>query len=167
MDKIIRSKLPIRREEVTREEARRRILAQEEPYKLEILESIPATEPISIYHIGDQWWDLCAGPHVESTGSINSDAISLQSVAGAYWKGDEKNAMLQVSLPSSLSPDGQSFRESTEPLGRRQHNSLTIRNFSRNRRPATIGRLERNSISSQSKKRQEAAWSFGTAKEPS
>jgi threonyl-tRNA synthetase len=97
MDKIIRAKLPIRREEVSREEARRRILEQDEPYKLELLDSIQ-TEPITIYHIGDRWWDLCAGPHVESTGHLNPAAISLQSVAGAYWKGDEKNVMLQVTL---------------------------------------------------------------------
>ncbi len=74
---------------------RRRILEQNEPYKLEILENIK-TEPISLYHIGDKWWDLCAGPHVENTGNLDSSAINLESVAGAYWKGDEKNVMLQV-----------------------------------------------------------------------
>lgn len=50
-----------------REEARRRIEALGEPFKLEILDSIK-TEPITLYHVGDQWWDLCAGPHVETTG---------------------------------------------------------------------------------------------------
>lgn len=65
-----------------------------EPYKLELLDSIK-TEPITIYHIGDQWWDLCAGPHLESTGKLDSRGIELQSLAGAYWRGDEKNAMLQ------------------------------------------------------------------------
>ena len=94
MDRIIKADLPIRREEVSREEARARILAQNEPFKLELLDSIK-TEPITIYHIGDQWWDLCAGPHVESTGKLPSRGIELQSVAGAYWRGDEKNAMLQ------------------------------------------------------------------------
>ena len=90
----MKSDLPITREEVSREEARSRILAQNEPYKLEILESIK-TEPITIYHIGNQWWDLCAGPHVESTGRLNPKSVELISVAGAYWRGDEKNAMLQ------------------------------------------------------------------------
>ena len=52
---------------VDREEARARIEALGEPFKLEILDSIK-TEPITMYHIGDQWWDLCAGPHVETTG---------------------------------------------------------------------------------------------------
>jgi threonyl-tRNA synthetase len=44
---------------------------------------------------GNEWWDLCAGPHVETTGQIEKKAIELESVAGAYWRGDEKNAMLQ------------------------------------------------------------------------
>ncbi len=56
-----------RREEVTREEARTRISALNEPFKLEILDSIK-TEPITLYHIGSEWWDLCAGPHVADTG---------------------------------------------------------------------------------------------------
>lgn len=93
MDKIIRQKLPLVREEVTPDEARRRIDAQGEPYKLEILSGLQ--EPITLYHIGDRWWDLCAGPHVEHTGQLDSKAILLESVAGAYWRGDENNAMLQ------------------------------------------------------------------------
>ena len=67
-----------------------------------------ATAPITIYHIGEPavegeepkgglkpWWDLCAGPHVEHTGLLPKDAISLESIAGAYWRGDEKRPMLQ------------------------------------------------------------------------
>lgn len=94
MDKIISKDYPIYAEEVTREEAKRRIEEIGEPFKLEILDSIK-TEPITIYHIGDQWWDLCAGPHVESTGQLPKKAIQLQSVAGAYWRGDENREMLQ------------------------------------------------------------------------
>lgn len=45
--------------------------------------------------VGDEWWDLCAGPHVETTGKINKKAIELESVAGAYWRGDVKKPMLQ------------------------------------------------------------------------
>lgn len=93
MDKIIRMKLPLLREEVTRDEAHRRIDDIGEKYKLEILSGIQ--EPITIYHIGDRWWDLCAGPHVEHTGMLDGKSIALESVAGAYWRGDEKNAMLQ------------------------------------------------------------------------
>ncbi|XP_031267914.1 threonine--tRNA ligase, chloroplastic/mitochondrial 2-like [Pistacia vera] len=94
MDRIIGRNLPLVREEITRDEAQRRILAINEPYKMEILESIKE-DPITIYHIGDEWWDLCAGPHVETTGQINKKAVELESVAGAYWRGDEKKPMLQ------------------------------------------------------------------------
>ncbi|KAJ1699871.1 hypothetical protein LUZ63_008383 [Rhynchospora breviuscula] len=94
MDRIINRNLPLTREEVSREEAQKRIEALNEPYKLEILQSIKE-EPITIYHIGNEWWDLCAGPHVETTGQIDKKAVELESVAGAYWRGDEKNAMLQ------------------------------------------------------------------------
>lgn len=93
MDRIIKKKLPVIREEVTRAEAQRRIAAIGEPYKLEILDSIQ--EPITLYHLGEEWWDLCAGPHVESTGDLNPKAIALESVAGAYWRGDETKAQLQ------------------------------------------------------------------------
>ncbi|MBP0009240.1 MAG: threonine--tRNA ligase [Roseofilum sp. Belize Diploria] len=94
MIKIINRKLPVLREEVSREEAKARIEQLQEPYKLEILDDIK-TEPITIYHLADQWWDLCAGPHVENTGAINPKAIALESVAGAYWRGDANKAQLQ------------------------------------------------------------------------
>jgi len=94
MDKIIKADLPLRREEVSREEAKKRIEALGEPFKLEILDSIK-TEPITLYHVGEEWWDLCAGPHVESTGKLPPKAIQLDSVAGAYWRGDEKREVLQ------------------------------------------------------------------------
>lgn len=93
MDKIIRQKLPLLREEVSREEAEKRIRDIGEPYKLEILQGL--NDPITLYHVGDKWWDLCAGPHVEHTGFLNGKSIALESVAGAYWRGDEKKAMLQ------------------------------------------------------------------------
>lgn len=93
MVKIIKRKLPVVREEVSREEAESRIQAIQEPYKLEILADLK--EPITIYHLGEDWWDLCAGPHVETTAELNPDAIDLESVAGAYWRGDETKAQLQ------------------------------------------------------------------------
>ncbi|PSB18102.1 threonine--tRNA ligase [Phormidesmis priestleyi ULC007] len=93
MIKIINRKLPVTREEVSREEAERRIRAANEPYKLEILEGLQ--EPITIYHVSDQWWDLCAGPHLENTAELKADAIDLESVAGSYWRGDETKAQLQ------------------------------------------------------------------------
>jgi threonyl-tRNA synthetase len=93
MTKIIKKKLPVIREEVSREEAQRRIEAINEPYKLEILADLK--EPITLYHLGDEWWDLCAGPHVESTAELNPKAIALESVAGAYWRGDATKQQLQ------------------------------------------------------------------------
>ncbi|MBD2293951.1 threonine--tRNA ligase [Anabaena sphaerica FACHB-251] len=94
MVKIINRKLPVVREEVSREEAQKRIEEIKEPYKLEILGDIKQ-EPITIYHLGEEWWDLCAGPHLENTKDINPKALELESVAGAYWRGDETKAQLQ------------------------------------------------------------------------
>ena len=93
MIKIINRKIPVIEEQVSREEAKRRIEAINEPYKLEILEDLE--DPITIYHLGDRWWDLCAGPHLENTGEINPKAIEIESVAGAYWRGDATKAQLQ------------------------------------------------------------------------
>src|SRR5207249_10622649 len=63
-----------------------------EKYKVEFIESIPGDETLAVYRQGD-WFDLCRGPHVPSTGRLG--AFKLTSVAGAYWRGDERNAMLQ------------------------------------------------------------------------
>lgn len=93
MGKIIGRRLPLQRIEVSRAEAEARIRAQNEPYKLEILASIQ--EPISLYTLGEEWWDLCAGPHVANTSELNPKAFELESVAGAYWRGDETRAQLQ------------------------------------------------------------------------
>lgn len=93
MVKIINKKLPVIREQVSREEAEKRIKAINEPYKLEILAGIQ--EPITLYHLGDAWWDLCAGPHLNNTSELDPKAIELETVAGAYWRGDENKAQLQ------------------------------------------------------------------------
>lgn len=93
MVKIIKRKLPVLQEEVSRSEADRRIKEINEPYKLEILDSIQ--EPITIYHLGEEWWDLCAGPHIENTSELNPKAIDLESIAGAYWRGDATKQQLQ------------------------------------------------------------------------
>lgn len=145
MDYIISQNLIISREEVSRTIAKERIQQLNEPFKLELLDSIK-TEPITIYHIGnvntadttadstttdtttiadattitdttgstnevidndvvsekkmkkkhlDGWWDLCAGPHVDSTGQLPKKAIELISVTGSYWRGDENREQLQ------------------------------------------------------------------------
>ena len=125
MDKIIGKNYPITREEVSREEARRRIEQMGEPFKLEILDSIK-TEPITIYHIGDEWWDLCAGPHVETTGQLPKKAIALQSVAGAYWRGDENREMLQRIYATAWKDPNQlkSYKKLMEEAKKRDHRVL-------------------------------------------
>ncbi|PWA55196.1 Aminoacyl-tRNA synthetase, class II [Artemisia annua] len=125
MDRIIGRNLPLVREEVTRDEAQKRIAAINEPYKMEILESIK-TEPITIYHIGNEWWDLCAGPHVETTGNINRRAVQLESVAGAYWRGDVNKPMLQRIYGTAWETEEQlnAYLHFKEEAKRRDHRRL-------------------------------------------
>jgi len=125
MVKIIKQKLPLIREEVSRKEAKRRIEELQEPYKLEILDDIEGG-PISIYHLGEQWWDLCAGPHVESTGELNPKAIEVESVAGAYWRGDENNPQLQRIYGTAWETPEQlaEYKRRKEEALRRDHRRL-------------------------------------------
>jgi len=92
MTEIANRDLPIRREEWSRDEAIKTFEQLGEKYKVEIIQGIPGDEPLSVYRQGE-WFDLCRGPHVPSTGRLG--AFKLLSVAGAYWRGDERNAMLQ------------------------------------------------------------------------
>ncbi|PSQ44744.1 threonine--tRNA ligase [Halobacteriales archaeon SW_7_68_16] len=89
MESIIEADLPFEREAVSYEEAEKRLA--DRPYKLELLEEFDEDDPISFYRQGE-FEDLCAGPHVESTGEIG--AIAVEEIAGAYWRGDEDNEML-------------------------------------------------------------------------
>ena len=124
MVKIVNRQLPVIREEVSREEAELRIKAINEPYKLEILEGIK--EPITIYHLGDQWWDLCAGPHLENTSELNPKSIELESVAGAYWRGDETKAQLQRIYATAWETPEQlaEYKRRKEEALRRDHRRL-------------------------------------------
>jgi threonyl-tRNA synthetase len=124
MIKIINQKLPVIREEVSRAEAEQRIKAINEPYKLEILEGLQ--EPITLYHLGDKWWDLCAGPHVENTAALNPQAIELESVAGAYWRGDETKAQLQRIYGTAWESAEQlaEYKRRKEEAQRRDHRKL-------------------------------------------
>lgn len=124
MDKIISKDLPITREEVSREEAEKRIKEINEPFKLEILERLQ--EPITLYHIGDEWWDLCAGPHVESTGKIPKKAVALESVAGAYWRGDENRERLQRIYATAWKDPNQlkQYKKVLEEAKKRDHRIL-------------------------------------------
>lgn len=92
MKKIIGENLEIVRVDVSRAEAQKRFAAIEDPYKLELLEAIPEDEQVSIYEQGE-FFDLCRGIHVPSTGKIKE--FKLLSVAGAYWRGNSDNKMLQ------------------------------------------------------------------------
>ena len=92
MEKIIAEALPLERFEMPRAEAIEYFKQKEEPYKVELIEDLPEDAIISFYKQGD-FVDLCAGPHVETTGKVRF--VKLMSVAGAYWRGSEKNKMLQ------------------------------------------------------------------------
>jgi len=124
MIKIINRKLPVTREEVSREEAERRIKEINEPYKLEILAGL--IEPITLYHLGDQWWDLCAGPHLDNTSELNARAIELESLAGAYWRGDETKAQLQRIYGTAWETPEQlaAYKHRKEEALRRDHRKL-------------------------------------------
>jgi threonyl-tRNA synthetase len=126
MGRIIARRLPLQRIEVSREEAERRIRAQNEPYKLEILSGLQ--EPITLYTLGDTWWDLCAGPHVENTSELNPKAFELESVAGAYWRGDENNAQLQRIYGTAWQTPEQlaEHKRRQEEAKRRDHRRLGI-----------------------------------------
>jgi threonyl-tRNA synthetase len=92
----IKANSPFRREVLSREEARQTFDKMGEHFKVEIIDGFPANEEVSIYRHGDKdhpWFDVCKGPHVPSTGFLK--AMKLTHVAGAYWRGDERNPMLQ------------------------------------------------------------------------
>ncbi len=92
MQELVAENLPVKRRVCTREEAVALFRDMGETYKVEIIEELPAGEEISVYQQGS-WMDLCRGPHVPSTGALG--AFKLTKVAGAYWRGDAHNAMLQ------------------------------------------------------------------------
>jgi threonyl-tRNA synthetase len=92
MADIVKADLPVKRRELPRDAAVEHFLGLGEKYKAEIISGIPAGEPIGLYGQGD-WEDLCRGPHVPSTGKLK--AFKLMKVAGAYWRGDSRNEMLQ------------------------------------------------------------------------
>lgn len=151
MRRIIKANLPIIQEVVDREQIRAEIERLNEPYKLEILDGIPTGQTVTRYFIGSPdtgrtqhpeaepsllnplpiapnefWWDLCAGPHLEATGAINPEAFALESVAGAYWRGDETKPQLQRiygtawETPEQL----QAYLTQKEEAKRRDHRKL-------------------------------------------
>ena len=94
MKKISKEKLPLERFELPRPEARKLMEEKGEPYKVELIDDLPEDATISFYKQGE-FTDLCAGPHLDSTGRVKANAIKLTSVTGAYWRGDASRKMLQ------------------------------------------------------------------------
>ncbi len=92
MNEIVKQNKPLVRKKISREKAREIFLKSGENYKVEIIDELPEDEDITIYEQGE-WFDLCRGPHAPSTGYVK--AFKLTGSAGAYWRGDEKNKMLQ------------------------------------------------------------------------
>lgn len=122
MKEIIQARIPFRRRELPREEAIRLFEQRNETYKVELLQELEAPM-VSIYEQGD-FVDLCRGPHVPDTGFIK--AYKLISVAGAYWRGDERNVMLQRIYGTAF-PDGKALKKYLnflEEAQRRDHRRL-------------------------------------------
>ncbi|NOD91995.1 threonine--tRNA ligase [Ruegeria sp. HKCCD4884] len=94
MKEIINKRDPVTTEVWDRDRAIEFYKANNEPYKVELIESIPGDEPLRMYWHG-HWQDLCRGPHLQHTGQVPGDAFKLMSIAGAYWRGDSDRAMLQ------------------------------------------------------------------------
>lgn len=123
MKKIVKENLPIVRKEVTRQEALDYFNAEGETYKIELINDLPEDSMITMYTQGE-FTDLCAGPHVVSTGKIK--ALKLQSVAGAYWRGNEKNKMLQRIYGTAFEKqaDLDAYLKMLEEAAKRDHRKL-------------------------------------------
>lgn len=123
MEKIVKEDFPIERIEVSREEAISIFEKLGEIYKLELIRDLPVDVTISMYKQGE-FIDLCAGPHLSSTGRVK--AIKLQSVAGAYWRGDEKRKMLQRIYGTSFEKkaDLEAYLNMLEEAAKRDHRKL-------------------------------------------
>ena len=123
MAKIVKQNLPVVRHEIPRAEALAKFKAENEPYKVELIEDLPEDAVISTYSQGD-FTDLCAGPHCPSTGRVK--AFKLMSIAGAYWRGDEKNKMLQRIYGTAFASkeDLEAYLHMLEEAEKRDHRKL-------------------------------------------
>ena len=125
MRKICKEKLKLERFELPREEALQYMEEQQEPYKVELINDLPADAHISFYKQGE-FVDLCAGPHLDSTGRIKGNAIKLTACNAAYWRGDSNRQTLQriygVAFPKKEELDA--YLERIEEAKRRDHRKL-------------------------------------------
>ena len=123
MRKICKEKLKLERFELPREEALE--LMKDEPYKVELIHDLPADAVISFYRQGE-FTDLCAGPHLDSTGRIKGNAIKLTSATGAYWRGDSTRKMLQriYGVAFAKKDELDAYIAQREEALKRDHNKL-------------------------------------------
>ena len=125
MRKICKEKLKLERFELPREEAIKFMEKKEEPYKVELINALPKDAVISFYKQGE-FTDLCAGPHLDSTGRIKGSGIKLTQACGAYWRGDSNRKMLQriyaVAFPNKDELD--EYLKQREEALKRDHNKL-------------------------------------------
>ena len=125
MRKICKEKLKLERFELPRAEAVAFMQEKDEPYKVELINDLPADAHISFYKQGE-FVDLCAGPHLDSTGRIKGNAIKLTQCCGAYWRGDSNRKMLQriyaVAFPKKEELD--EYLKQREEALKRDHNKL-------------------------------------------
>ena len=123
MSRIVKENLPITKSVMSRQEAIEFFKSKNEDYKVELIEDLPEDAVISCYAQGD-FVDLCAGPHVASTGKVK--AFKLQSIAGAYWRGDEKNKMLQRIYGTAFEKkeDLDAYLHLLEEAAKRDHRKL-------------------------------------------
>ena len=123
MSRIVKENLPITKSVMSRQEAIEFFKSKNEDYKVELIQELPEDAVISCYSQGD-FIDLCAGPHVASTGKVK--AFKLQSIAGAYWRGDEKNKMLQRIYGTAFEKkeDLDAYLHLLEEAAKRDHRKL-------------------------------------------
>ena len=123
MEKIVKENSKLERSEVSREAALKMFEEKGEKYKVELINDLPKDEKITLYTQGD-FVDLCAGPHVLSTGKVK--ALKLQSIAGAYWRGSEKNKMLQRIYGTAFGKkeDLDAYLTMMEEAAKRDHRKL-------------------------------------------
>ncbi len=123
MENIVKQDLPVVRQELNRQDAIRFFAEKGQHYKVELINDLPEDAVISLYTQGD-FTDLCAGPHLPSTGRIK--ALKLQSLAGAYWRGSEKNKMLQRIYGTAFEKkaDLDAYLTMLEEAARRDHRKL-------------------------------------------
>ena len=125
MRKICKEKLKLERFELPREEAIKYMEEKNEPYKVELINDLPLDAHISFYTQGE-FTDLCAGPHLDSTGRIKANAFKLTQCCGAYWRGDSKRKMLQriygIAFPKKEELD--EYLQKQEEARKRDHNKL-------------------------------------------